>query len=189
MRSSYKISLTYLGIVIIGILIYLIVIIIADNNSHKESKLFAFNIGKKEVSNQHITQNTLNKTQPPKELENKEVNKTLNDELKEPIDMIEHIHIIENNDKNSTQNTYLNPMQDSQNSMINNKDVSLDSNIYPKDYIVDVSFANIRSKPDVNSDIIKRFKKGAIISIVNTDSTWAKLENGGYILLRLIKER
>lgn len=60
---------------------------------------------------------------------------------------------------------------------------------FPKEYIVEAKILNIRLSPSTQAPIMKRFKKGAVISISEIDGEWAKLENGGFAFLPLLKEK
>lgn len=60
---------------------------------------------------------------------------------------------------------------------------------FPRDFIVEAKVLNVRSQQSTKAKIIKRFKKGAIISIIEIDGEWAKLENGGFAFLPLLKEK
>lgn len=67
--------------------------------------------------------------------------------------------------------------------------ISPDEVEFPKEYIVEAKILNIRTSPSTKAPIMKRFKKGAIISISEIDGEWAKLENGGFAFLSLLKEK
>lgn len=67
--------------------------------------------------------------------------------------------------------------------------ISTDEVKFPKEYIVEAKILNIRTSPSTKAPIMKRFKKGAVISISEIDGEWAKLENGGFAFLPLLKEK
>lgn len=164
MQGKIRVFLTYLLIALVGILIYL---------------SFAFFMDRKpDVKNAKIE--TLPTTIPEITEANATITKPLDKELQEPIDMIENAtNAIDDNKTASIDSTKDIATRDSTASNVES---------FPKNFIVEVNVLNVRSQPNVESPIIKRFKKGAIISISSVESSWARLENGGWVLLKLIRE-
>lgn len=165
MQGKIRVFLTYLLIALVGILIYL---------------SFAFFMDRKpDVKNAKIE--TLPTEIPEITEANATITKPLDKELQEPIDMIENAtNAIDDNKTASIDSTKDIATRDS---TANNVES------FPKNFIVEVNVLNVRSQPNVESPIIKRFKKGAIISISSVESSWARLENGGWVLLKLIREK
>lgn len=175
MQGKVRIFFTYLLIAVVGVLIYL---------------SFAFFMQKKPDVKNAKTE-TLPTEIPEITEANSTIAKPLDKELQEPIDMIESAtNVIDDNKTASIDSTEdVNATQDSTNSVDSAVDSTNDMESFPRTFIVEANVLNVRSQPSVESPIIKRFKKGALISISGVEDTWAKLENGGWVLLKLIKEK
>lgn len=211
MRGKLRICVAYLSIVMFGIISFLLIILLLDvNNGEYTSKWgqinsffkqldlqqdsttkVIFSIAKPSHSNQNDNIGEAGKNHTDfnladsKDLDNLDSIQSqdmLNSELKEPLDMISDIDSIDSASQINTDIT-------------NSSDIkTIDSNQYltqqnySKDYIVKVDYLNIRYEPNTKARILKKFKKGAIISISSVENGWGKLENGGYALLYFLEE-
>ncbi|MGX3011351.1 SH3 domain-containing protein [Helicobacter sp. 23-1044] len=170
MRRKFVISFTYISVLAIGALIYLVVFLFAENrqNAMRTSggeDFYPPNLSNSQNLSPNLSQNSQNLAQ---------------DFSQAPLDSVKSLDELPNeidsafNALDSTPNTA--------------ESVTTDLPKLPRNFIVEVKVLNVRAKPSVEGKILKRFKKGAVIRISEIQGQWAKLENGGFAFLSLLKD-
>ena len=195
MRGKIRLLFSYLSILVIGILIYLIVLFVADKHrkSSNEEIAIAPVIGGESKSES-------NKIQSASDGE-------LGGESKSSTESsgIQGANLGESKGKSSVANNAESPSvadKDSLNELPNEINVAIntidspsvannvaDSSAFPRDFVVATKVLRIRTAPSTDSAVIKLFKEGAVIRISKVDGKWAQLENGGWAYLSLLRER
>lgn len=56
-------------------------------------------------------------------------------------------------------------------------------------YIVAVDSINVREKPSIKSNIIKKYKYMDEIKIINESNGWGAMENGGFVFMQLLQKK
>lgn len=160
LRGKIIIFFSYISVIAIGILIYLVVFLFAENRQNVTTKN---SIDFMETYNPIRTHNL-----PQTSDSNATQNPTQDDNFIElPNEIDTAIDVIEQ------------PRDSSEALKVT----------FPRDFIVMAKILNIRTAPNTQAKIMKRFKQGAIISISEIDGEWAKLEKGGFAYLPMLKER
>ncbi len=177
MRGKIRLLFSYLSILVIGILIYLFVLFIADKH-RKEKELRA--------------DSPLNTPTIAPAISN-ESSKSLvanNGESSGESSVANNAESPSVADKES-----LNELPNEINVAINTIDSQIvpnsavDSGAFPRDFVVATKVLRIRTAPSTDSEVIKLFKEGAVIRISRVEGKWAQLENGGWAYMSLLKER
>lgn len=205
MRTKFKIFLSYIVVVIVGILAYLVTVLIAD--THKSDAKFAQNLNWERTPIERYTidssadssadsadsssdssdsankdlaaeSNALTPLQAP------EIARTPN--LGEIVTTIEGA--IESIDKTAGKNATKSASKSTLATASNPASEVVLTDSMPMNYIVNTGILNIRATPSKTAQIIKRFKRGAKISIDKIEGEWAHLENGGWAFKPLLKE-
>lgn len=170
MRGKIRLFFSYLSILVIGILIYLIVLFVADkhrrdNELRADSLLnpsatkFANSNESSKTSNVILSEGTNKSNTESSSVVDKESLNELPNEINVAINTL-----------------------DSPNSLPKN------ASAFPRDFIVNTRVLRIRTEPNTNSEVLKLFKEGAVIRISRIEDKWAELENGGWAYLPLLKE-
>ena len=195
MRGKIRLLFSYLSILVIGILIYLIVLFVADKHrkSSNEEIAIAPVIGGESKSES-------NKIQSASEGESGGESKSSTESSG-----ISRANMGESKVESSVANNAESPSiadKDSLNELPNEINVAIntidspsvannavDSSAFPRDFVVATKVLRIRTAPSTDSAVIKLFKEGAVIRISKVDGKWAELENGGWAYLSLLRER
>lgn len=176
MRGKIRLLFSYLSVLVIGILIYLVVLFVADKY-RKDKEMIADS----------------SPNPPTIAPENNSAN------LESPV-------ITSDSKSESISESPSVADKESLNELPNEINVSLDSiekpissnyspsvlpntKGFPRSFVVNTKILRIRAEPSTDSAIIKYFKYGAIIRISGVEGKWAQLENGGWAYLPLLKER
>ena len=191
MRGKIRLLFSYLSILVIGILIYLIVLFVADK--HRKSS-------NEEIAIAPVIGGESNKIQSASEGESGGESKFSTEssgiqganvgESKGESSVVKNAESPSIADKDS-----LNELPNEINVAINTIDSpsvannATDSSAFPRDFVVATKVLRIRTAPSTDSAVIKLFKEGAVIRISRVDGKWAQLENGGWAYLSLLKER
>ena len=56
-------------------------------------------------------------------------------------------------------------------------------------YVVAVDGVNVREKPNIKSNIIKKYKYMDEIKIINENNGWGEIENGGFVFMKLLQKK
>ncbi len=191
MRGKIRLLFSYLSILVIGILIYLIVLFVADKHrkSSNEEIAIAPVIGGESKSES-------NKIQSSSEGESGGESKSSTESSG-----IQGTNLGESSVANNAESPSI-ADKDSLNELPNEINVAIntidspsvannvaDSSAFPRDFVVATKVLRIRTAPSTDSAVIKLFKEGAVIRISKVDGKWAELENGGWAYLSLLKER
>lgn len=188
MRGKIRLLFSYLSILIIGILIYLIVLFVADKHRRSSNDEIAIApvIGgesKGESSGiQSASEGELGGESKSSVAQN--VGKSGGESS-----VAKNAESPSVADKDS-----LNELPNEINVAINTidspsvpKSVAV-SGAFPQDFVVNTKVLRIRTAPNTDSAVIKLFKEGAVIRISAIKGKWAELENGGWAYLPLLKE-
>ena len=181
MKGKIRLLFSYLSILVIGILIYLVVLFVADK--HRKDK-------------EMIADSGANPSTPAIENTNAESPKSF------------ETPIITGDSSTNGESISESPSvadKESLNELPNEINVALDSiekpanlgdsrdltnaDRFPRSFVVNTKILRIRAEPSTDSEVIKHFKYGAIIRVSNIEGKWAQLENGGWAYLPLLKEQ
>lgn len=193
MRGKIRLLFSYLSILIIGILIYLIVLFVADKHRKGGDEIAIAPIiggksnGESNAESSAIRESSGESNAIQSEF-NAEYNVTKNAESPSVADK-DSLNELPNEinvalDTIDSQNA---PKIDSPN-VPKNVAVSAVSKAFPQDFVVNTKVLRIRTEPNTDSAVIKLFKEGAVIRISAIKGKWAELENGGWAYLPLLKE-
>ena len=175
MKGKIRLLFSYLSILVIGILIYLVVLFVADK--HRKDK-------------EMIADSGANPSAPAIDSTNAE-----SPRAESPV-------IIGDSNRESISPSVAD--KESLNELPNEINVALDSiekptNLgdsrdinearFPRSFVVNTKILRIRAEPNTNAEVLKLFKEGAIISVSKIEGKWAQLENGGWAYLSLLKEQ
>lgn len=159
-KNNFVITFSYLSVIAIGILIYLVIFLFAEKrqnqSKYRANDFVVFPAQKNAESSVDSAKNGVDSAISINELPN-EIDSALN-AIEKPADSAK----------------------------IAESSAPLPK--FPRDFIVDAKILNVRASANTNAKIIKRFKQGAIISIRNINGQWAKLANGGFAYAPLLKE-
>ncbi len=176
MRGKIRLLFSYLSILVIGILIYLFVLFIADKHRKEkelraDSPLNAPTIAPA-ISNESSESLVANMGESSGEssVANNAESPSVAD--KESLNELP-------NEINVAINTIDSPSVPS----------AVDLGAFPRDFVVATKVLRIRTAPSTNSEVIKLFKEGAVIRISRVEGKWAQLENGGWAYMSLLRER
>lgn len=191
-KGKLRLFIAYMSVLSIGVLIYIIVILFANDAKNGLSTIKSLeSFGKKKGDlvessaippNQGgeslagaIPSNQGNESPDIKlSVADKASLNELPDEINSAIDSIE---------------TPLESRNDSTKNADSTASKASDSKRFPRDFVVRVKVLNVRETPSTDSAVLKRFKQGAIIRISEISGKWARLENGGWAYLSLLDER
>lgn len=192
MRGKIRLLFSYLSILIIGILIYLIVLFVADK--HRKSSNDEIAIAPI-IGGESKGEST--KIQSASEGE-------LGGESKSSTESSVAQNVGESGGESSVAKNAESPSvadKDSLNELPNEINVAIntidspsvpksvaDSGAFPQNFVVNTKVLRIRTAPNTDSAVIKLFKEGAVIRISAIKGKWAELENGGWAYLPLLKE-
>lgn len=56
-------------------------------------------------------------------------------------------------------------------------------------YMVIVDGVNVREKPNIKSNIIKKYKYMDELKIINENNGWGEIENGGFVFMKLLQKK
>ena len=191
MRGKIRLLFSYLSILVIGILIYLIVLFVADKHrkSSNEEIAIAPVIGGESKSES-------NKIQSASEGESGGESKSSTESSGIQGANMGESSVAKNAESPSiADKDSLNELPNEINVAINTIDSpsvannAVDSSAFPRDFVVATKVLRIRTAPSTDSAVIKLFKEGAVIRISKVDGKWAQLENGGWAYLSLLRER
>lgn len=193
-KGKLRLFLAYMSVLSIGVLIYIIIILFANDAKNglsaiKSLESFGKNgVKKGDLVESGVESGTILSNQGANQsnespdiklsVADKDLLNALPDEINSAIDSIE-TPLESRND--SSKNTDKNADSTAQKAS--------DSKIFPRDFIVRVKVLNVRETPSTDSAVLKRFKEGAVIRISKVDGKWAQLENGGWAYLSLLRER
>lgn len=186
MRGKIRLLFSYLSILVIGILIYLIVLFVADKH-RKENELRADSLLNATTPTNRGESSEFGKSSESLAMNRAESNLTQGESSGESVNISTDSPSVA--DKES-----LNELPNEINVAINTIDSpsvpksAADSNAFPRDFVVNTRVLRIRTAPSTDSAVIKLFKEGAVIRISQIQGKWAELENGGWAYLSLLKE-
>lgn len=159
-KNNFVITFSYLSVIAIGILIYLVIFLFAEKrqnqSKYRANDFVVFPAQKNAESSVDSAKNGVDSAISINELPN---------EIDSALNAIEKPENLANTAESSA------PLPK-----------------FPRDFIVDAKILNVRASANTNAKIIKRFKQGAIISIRDINGQWAKLANGGFAYAPLLKE-
>lgn len=194
MRGKIRLLFSYLSILIIGILIYLIVLFVADK--HRKSSNDEIAIAPI-IGGESKGEST--KIQSASEGESGGESKSSTESSG-----ISHANVGESGGESNVAKNAESPSvadKDSLNELPNEINVAIntidspsvpksvaDSGAFPQNFVVNTKVLRIRTAPNTDSAVIKLFKEGAVIRISAIEGKWAELENGGWAYLPLLKE-
>lgn len=178
-KGKLRLFLAYMSVLSIGVLIYIIVILFANDAKNGLSTIKSLeSFGKKKgdlVESNAIPENQSGESPDIKlNVADKASLNELPDEINSAIDSIE---------------TPLESRNDSTKNADSSVPKASDFKRFPRDFVVRVKVLNVRETPSTDSAVLKRFKQGAIIRISEISGKWARLENGGWAYLSLLDER
>lgn len=170
MKGKIRLLFSYLSILVIGILIYLVVLFVADK--HRKDK-------------EMIADSSANPSAPAIDSANAESPVIIGDSNSESTSP----SVADKESLNELPNE-INVALDSIEKPANLGD-SRDINEarFPRSFVVNTKILRIRAEPSTNAEVLKLFKEGAIISVRNIEGKWAQLENGGWAYLPLLREQ
>lgn len=187
MRGKIRLLFSYLSILVIGILIYLIVLFVADK--HRKSS-------NEEIAIAPVIGGESNKIQSASEGESGGESKSSTESSGIQGANLGESSVAKNAESPSiTDKDSLNELPNEINVAINTIDSpsvannAADSSAFPRDFVVATKVLRIRTAPSTDSAVIKLFKEGAVIRISRVEGKWAQLENGGWAYLSLLRER
>ena len=192
MRGKIRLLFSYLSILIIGILIYLIVLFVADKHrkggdeiaiapiiggessgeSNAESSAIRESSGESNAIRESNTESNVAKNAESPSVVDKDSLNELPNEINVALDTIDSPNAPKIDSPNAPKNVA----------------VSAVSKAFPQDFVVNTKVLRIRTEPNTDSAVIKLFKEGAVIRISAIKGKWAELENGGWAYLPLLKE-
>ena len=170
MKGKIRLLFSYLSILVIGILIYLVVLFVADK--HRKDK-------------EMIADSSANPSAPAIDSANAESPIIIGDSNSESTSP----SIADKESLNELPNE-INVALDSIEKPANlgdSRDLT-NADRFPRSFVVNTKILRIRAEPNTNAELLKLFKEGAIISVSNIEGKWAQLENGGWAYLSLLKE-
>lgn len=170
MRGRIRLLFNYLSLIVIGICIYLVVLLVADKYK-KNKEMIADSATIAPVIPNEVTKTNESQSEAPNVVDKESLNELPN-EINVALDSIETP--IDSNKSNK---------------ITPNSTSNVNSDRFPRNFIVGVKVLKIRAEPSTEAEVIKRFKEGAIIRISSIDNKWAQLENGGWAYLPLLKEQ
>lgn len=204
-KGKLRLFLAYMSVLSIGVLIYIIIILFANDAKNglstiKSLESFGKNGAKKGDSSGIITSADSSVFVGVESLDGKPLDKDASNDTKAPNIELSPIDSVSLNalpdEINSAIDSIETPLEsrnDSNKNATKNADSTAqkasDSKIFPRDFIVRVKVLNVRETPSTESAVLKRFKEGAVIRISKVDGKWAELENGGWAYLSLLRER
>lgn len=195
-KGKLRLFLAYMSVLSIGVLIYIIVILFANDaknglstikslesfgkkkgdlvESKGESSLVLSNQGGESLAGAIPSNQVPNQSNESPSVADKASLNELPDEINSAIDSIETPLESRNNSTKNADST---------------APKASDSKRFPRDFVVRVKVLNVRETPSTDSTVLKRFKQGATIRISEISGKWARLENGGWAYLSLLDER
>ena len=176
MKGKIRLLFSYLSILVIGILIYLVVLFVADK--HRKDK-------------EMIADSGANPSAPAIENTNAESTESFESPIITGDSNGESISpsVADKESLNELPNE-INVALDSIEKPVNlgdSRDINADG--FPRSFVVNTKILRIRAEPSTDSAIIKHFKNGAIIRVSNIEGKWVQLENGGWAYLPLLREQ
>ena len=173
MKGKIRLLFSYLSILVIGILIYLVVLFVADKH-RKDKEMIAdsgANPSTPAIENTNtnaespiITGDSNSESISPSIADKESLNELPN-EINVALDSIEK------------------PANLGDSRDLTNADR------FPRSFVVNTKILRIRAEPSTNAEVLKLFKEGAIISVSKIEGKWAQLENGGWAYLPLLREQ
>ena len=185
MRGKIRLLFSYLSILIIGILIYLIVLFVADKHRKGGDEIaIAPIIGGKSNGESNAESSAIRESRGESNAIQSESNAESN-----VAKNAESPSVTDKDSLNELPNE-INVALDTIDSPNAPKNVAVSavSKAFPQDFVVNTKVLRIRTEPNTDSAVIKLFKEGAVIRISAIKGKWAELENGGWAYLPLLKE-
>lgn len=182
-KGRVRLIVSYLSILIIGILIYLVVLFAIDKH-HKKNNIdeFIADESADDLGLGEMSANLMN----PSAIVGESIDNTLNNNSGLNLDITDRHSL---NELPSEIDSAIDSIEMSSVASDSASDLPNDSaNEFPKQFVVNTQILRIRNEPNTDSAVIKHFKSGAIISVNRIENKWAQLENGGWAYLPLLKE-
>lgn len=182
-KGRVRLIVSYLSILIIGILIYLVVLFVIDKH-HKKNNIdeFIADESADDLGLGEMSANLMN----PSAIVGESIDNTLNNNSGLNLDITDRHSL---NELPSEIDSAIDSIEMSSVASDSASDLPNDSaNEFPKQFVVNTQILRIRNEPNTDSAVIKHFKSGAIISVNRIENKWAQLENGGWAYLPLLKE-
>lgn len=180
MKGKIRLLFSYLSILVIGILIYLVVLFVADK--HRKDKEMIADSG----ANPSTPAINNANAESPKSFETPIIT---GDSSTNGESISESPSVADKESLNELPNE-INVALDSIEKPANLGDSrDIDEARFPRSFVVNTKILRIRAEPSTDSAVIKHFKNGAIIRVSNIEGKWAQLENGGWAYLPLLREQ
>ena len=182
-KGRVRLIVSYLSILIIGILIYLVGLFVIDKHLKKNNiDEFIADESADDLGLGEMSANLMN----PSAIVGESIDNTLNNNSGLNLDITDRHSL---NELPSEIDSAIDSIEMSSVASDSVSNLPNDSaNEFPKQFVVNTQILRIRNEPNTDSAVIKHFKSGAIISVNRIENKWAQLENGGWAYLPLLKE-
>ena len=188
-KGRVRLIVSYLSILIIGILIYLVVLVAVDKHHKKNADEMIAESTSESIDDLGLGEMSAN-LMNPSAIVGESIDGVINyNNSGSNLDITDRHSLNElPNEIDKSLDLLDSPEKPNIASESTNDSVADNAEKFPKQFVVNTQILRIRNNPSTDSAVIKHFKEGAIISVNRIDDKWAQLENGGWAYLPLLKE-